>query len=89
MKLMAQRNRKNYSVYRSDKLRCNLPLVDLERETSERNAISVAPQLGRIATAVEIKCIVEVKLPPQRFVIVIALGGGQSFESFRDGFEAP
>src|SRR5262249_56275485 len=51
-------------------------------------APSVAPQLLRIAAAIEIERVVEVPLAADGFVVVVALGGGETPEAFRDRLEA-
>ena len=49
---------------------------------------SIPPQLAGIAAAIEIKRVVEMPLAAQRFVIVVALRGGEPLETFRDRLEA-
>src|SRR2546430_6159772 len=57
----------------------------LENESAAR---SIPAQLLCIAAAIEIERVVEMPLAADRFVVVVAVCGGEPLEPFRDRLEA-
>src|SRR5207245_10715861 len=57
-------------------------------DENERAARSIPAQLLWIAAAIEIERVVDMPLAAHRFVIVVAVCGGEPLEPFRDRLEA-
>jgi hypothetical protein len=49
---------------------------------------SIPPQLLGVAAAIEIKRVVKMPLAAEGFLVVVALGGGEPLEPFRDRLKA-
>ena len=60
------------------------------RQAPSATAIaSIPPQLLGVTAAIEIKRVVKMPLAAEGFLVVVALGGGEPLEPFRDRLEAP